>query len=250
MAICQGLESSNFTGTLGYGKLKTFIRGDPHFTGFEGEEFDFHGKPDTFYCLISDDYLQVNTYFRGWNGTDDTGMGQIGLKIGTNQSGYTYIEMDKSGEAKVNGNVLKNRCFFPVGIGNYQGEVLWSTKFKGFDPNIPRIEHAGTFENAALYIDACRYQFAIVRCSEPVYANTDHDPYFLNLISEIIDKKVRPHGIIGQTADFDGKPRKPQENGKQGEGIIEGKPVNYEVSSLFSSNFKFSRFGKSKSRIF
>ena len=50
---------------------------------------------------------------------------------------------------------------------------------------------------------------------------------------------VMPHGLFGQTIDLEGRPR--NSRGIQGEGAIEGTYRDYEVTNLFSNNFRFNR---------
>ncbi|CAI5535202.1 unnamed protein product [Closterium sp. Naga37s-1] len=40
-------------------------KGDPHFSGADGSHFDFSGKPNRNYAIVSDLHLQVNGYFGG-----------------------------------------------------------------------------------------------------------------------------------------------------------------------------------------
>ncbi len=49
-----------------------------------------------------------------------------------------------------------------------------------------------------------------------------------------------------QTADFNGAPRIAA--GTQGEGIIEGNPLDYLVSDLWSSDFRYNKFKDSNGR--
>jgi len=216
--------------------------GDVHFSGFEGERFDFQGEPNKFYNVISDFNLQVNAYFRRWNNTNGTVMERIGFKIGTRMSNYTLLEMDEYGLTMIDGCELKEKRYFPLGVKNYQGYVEVTDQFEGYGDDIPDIRNAGTFEGACMLVNIGNYKFKVVLSSEPV-SSPDEDPYFVNLVSEIKGKNLRPHGIVGQTADFDGKPRIPTDD--QGGGIIEGTYQDYEVSSLFADDFKFNRFGKS-----
>ncbi|CAI5507815.1 unnamed protein product [Closterium sp. Naga37s-1] len=54
--------ASNWTvGSLCTAKEK----GDPHFTGADGSHFDFSGRPNRNYALISDAHVQVNAFFGG-----------------------------------------------------------------------------------------------------------------------------------------------------------------------------------------
>jgi hypothetical protein len=55
------------------------------------------------------------------------------------------------------------------------------------------------------------------------------------------DKSERhdPHGLLGQTVHFD-KPVVAK--GHQGEGVIEGTITDYEIPTLWTRDFKFTRF--------
>lgn len=39
---------------------------DPHFTGDDGVEFDFHGQVDKSYCLVTDSDFQINAFMHGY----------------------------------------------------------------------------------------------------------------------------------------------------------------------------------------
>jgi len=203
--------------------------GDVHFYGFNHQAFDFNGIPDKFYCLLSDNYVQVNALFRNWNKTGATSMKKIGVKIGNQKCGFTCLEMDQDGVCKMNGVEFKEQSYFPV-VGNFHGDVNLTNKFEGYDTTLPGIEHAGRFENICMEITAGVYNFKLIRSSEPV-SYKDENPYFVNLVTNISRKDIQPHGITGQTV-------KPTE----GNFVIEGSEEDYEVSSLFASDFKFNRF--------
>ncbi len=71
------------------------------------------------------------------------------------------------------------------------------------------------------------YNFIITRSTDRVNA-----PY-LNLIVRLDGTAAtRPHGVVGQTADYDGKPKEK----------IDGEESDYKVSDLWASDFKFNKF--------
>jgi Root cap len=51
----------------------TGVKGDPHFTGADRSHFDFTGKPEETYCLVSDSHLHINAYYGGRYATNKTG---------------------------------------------------------------------------------------------------------------------------------------------------------------------------------
>ena len=60
-----------------------------------------------------------------------------------------------------------------------------------------------------------------------------------------MERRLWPHGIVGQTADHDGIARRSE--GRNGEGIIEGTYRDYEVSSLWADDFRFNKYRPSRS---
>ena len=42
------------------------VKGDPHFTGWDGVHFDFTGQPGYSYCLLSDSNIHVNMFLDGY----------------------------------------------------------------------------------------------------------------------------------------------------------------------------------------
>lgn len=65
---------------------------------------------------------------------------------------------------------------------------------------------------------------------------------------DLLSDDVKPHGIVGQTADGDGEARSddPSESflasHHNGEGVIEGSVDDYEVQGLFGMDYKYNRF--------
>jgi hypothetical protein len=89
-----------------------------------------------------------------------------------------------------------------------------------------RTEGYGVFLNAQI-IRFLPYHFIITQSTDGVNA-----PY-LNIIARLDGTaENRPHGIIGQTADFDGKPK----------AHWDGEDCDYKVSDLWASDFKFNKF--------
>jgi len=70
------IDNSNIVGApalqikwefCGQDAAEAAVYGDPHFTGFRGQQFDFHGQGGSTYHLYSDDEIMVNAKFSAWN---------------------------------------------------------------------------------------------------------------------------------------------------------------------------------------
>lgn len=186
----------------------------PIFSGFEGERFQFNGMPNKFFNLLSDATIQVNAHFNSHKRID-----LIGIRIGNSKIQWTAI----NGNAEVNGEKLHYRSYVTVDNQNYSAYVE-------IKPHLEP-ERVNT-----LFVNAGKYHFNIARnknCSLVL-------PYFFNFDAVIYDRNARPHGIVGQTADYNGAPRIVA--GVQGEGIIEGNPRDYVVSNLWSNDFRYNKF--------
>ena len=77
--------------------------------------------------------------------------------------------------------------------------------------------------------------------------------------ADVAKLKVAPHGLIGQTYDGDGvgvigkmDDYKTRDNvvttSAMGEGAIEGQASDYEMASKYATEFKFSRFGLTEAK--
>ncbi len=218
--------------------LSTLLFGDPHLYGFEGERFDLHGEPNKYYNLLSDVNLQINALFGNWNNEpESTIIKKIGIKVGQPTS-FNYIVMENDGLITFNGEKLSSRMVFDFDSNGYLAFAEPKTTFDGFNVDTPDIRHAGSFEGALLHLRLPAYEIQVLKSSEPL--SDGSRGFFLNFLASILNKNVRPHGIIGQTADFDGKAR--ESTGRQGEGVIEGIYTDYEVGSLMSDDFKYNKF--------
>ena len=186
----------------------------PIFSGFEGEEFQFDGTPKKCFNLLTDENIQVNAHFNSHKRID-----LIGIQIGKSKIKWTAYD----GNGEINGKKLHHRAYIPLGSQDYYAFV----EIKSYlDP-----EQINT-----LFVNAGKYHFNIARnknCSLVL-------PYFFTFDTVIYNRNARPHGIVGQTADYNGAPRIVA--GEQGEGIIEGNPLDYVVSDLWSNDFRYNKF--------
>jgi hypothetical protein len=216
--------------------------GDPHFIGFEGDRFDFHGKPGNFYNLLSDHNVNVVSLFGDYPSVPGTTyLEEMGILVGTERTGFSKIQFSaKKGGIYFNGKLMKKQKeTFDTGVGKLgfvtmTGSVAW----QGMLANLQDIT-GGIFQNG-IVVNTGTYELRIARFIDSM----SHLTFFVKWIN----LPINPHGLIGQTADFDGKPR--IGIGPNGEGVIEGKPEDYMVKNLFDHDFAYSRFGhKSEPKI-
>jgi hypothetical protein len=197
----------------------------PIFSGFEGERFQFNGSPNKFFNLLTDETVQVNAYFNSYRNMD-----VIGIKLST-----TCIKWAAVNErAEINNKKLNSRSYFSVDGKSYSGFAEIKFEFE----SAPLCLKSNDFVSC-LFVNTGKYNFFITRYKNPDLLS----PYLLDLGLTIRDRNVRPHGIIGQTADFSGKPK--ISIGEQGQGVIAGNPLDYEVSDLWTNNFKYNKFKES-----
>lgn len=205
----------------------------PIFNGFEGECFTFKGTPNAFYNLISDDYLQVNSHIDLYDNID-----QIGIKFGSPQ---VFMEFNAiTGKVYVDNKLLYQRSYFPIGLRSFEGYAEIRFQFETNTFNAPALQNQGEFVSC-VFVEAGKYHFYIIRNKKT--------QYFYTFLATIRNNAVRPHGIIGQTADFDRKPRLSEPNSLQGEGIIEGYHLDYKTNNLWDDSFKYNRFKKEKIKL-
>lgn len=218
-AISSGYGVSTLISSTG-AMLQAALMGDPHFTGFEGEDFFFNGQPDKFYNLFSDKDIQINSLFRHWETAGNepmTAMEEIGITLFNGNR----IRMTSRGSVEVNGKQLR-------GSTEIEGTTVEITKdLSGNHLDDFKIKEGYGRVMKACVVEFWPFTFVVVQATDDV-----NSPYlnFLARIDQVI--KSRPHGIVGQTADFDGKPKE----------RLDGAECDYEVSDLWSNDFVFNKF--------
>lgn len=192
------------------------IWGDPHFVGADGGKYDVQGEAGKTYNLLSDKGFQMNGTFEKYKNSDTaTVVGKVGITAGAN-----YIQVDKSGAATVNGRELKDGQRIRLEDGGY-------AERKGNDITVKKGEWEVNFQARGHELNM--------------------DVKTENAIAD----GVRPHGLLGQTFDGDGKARNGDTgSGAQGGGAIEGLDGkfsskgdkntvrDYEVSNLYDTHFQ------------
>jgi len=202
------------------------VSGDPHFNGFDGDKYDVQGESDHVYNILTDRNMQFNAYFFKNPSMGGTVIGSIGIKFGRNRVYY-----DKDGNADINGEMVTD------GVRHLDGGATVEVSSK---PGSRKLRFTCLDYSVRLAVKE--------EHNERLYLN-QRVTISNHRVATIMSSGISPHGLLGQTADLDGKAR----HGKigadaQGEGAIEGSYKDYEIMSgnVFGDDFKFNRFGISE----
>ncbi len=215
---------------------------DPHFEGLEGgknEKYDVTGEAGKTYSIISDQNLQYNSRFvKASDG--NTYLGDLGFKVGTPDSGVTEIKFVQHDDASNQDNVL-----------TLNGKTLADGETQEFDTGLKDSEGRKVLGFVSRHGDE-----TVINTGEYEIHLKDKGEYFNQRVAitelGVQSDGVKPHGLLGQTGDFDGVLR--QGTGKQGEGALDGDDsvtvdqyyTLYEVADLLGdpskANGKFNRF--------
>eukprot|EP01113_Clastostelium_recurvatum_P016565 TRINITY_DN194_c0_g1_i9.p1 TRINITY_DN194_c0_g1~~TRINITY_DN194_c0_g1_i9.p1 ORF type:complete len:405 (+),score=123.12 TRINITY_DN194_c0_g1_i9:55-1269(+) len=188
------------------------IIADPHFTGFQGERYEFQGVSGKWFSIISDAHFQLNALFQhlGTNAAGTTNMIAFGILADEHT-----IQVDANATTIVDGETLKNNVVkkLPGGI-----QV--------------------TVSDSDVQIDTPQYALAVM-------AKKTHEGKFLNLFPVVRDMTVQPHGVLGQTLHHQHTAIQHSYD-HEGKGEIEGKYTDYIVSSAFATDSVFNRYNNQK----
>lgn len=196
------------------------IWGDPHFIGADGGKYDVQGEAGKTYNLLSDENFQMNGEFHAWSSPGATVVGEVGISAGEDQ-----VKIDKHGTVMVNGNELADGERVALADGGFVEKNGKNVTVESGEWTVDFQVHTGS--------------------------HLDMDVSTENAIAD----GVKPHGLLGQTFDGDGKARN-GDTGKntQGGGAIEGangitqrgdktSVQMYEVDGLYDRNFEsFNQF--------
>lgn len=196
------------------GKNSAKLR-DPHFRGFDGSKFDFHGRPGYVFNIITDSKFQVNAEFTASASSGETFMGRLGIRIDSHRILVTPESVELNGVAVAAGEARELRSLTA-------GEGLLTRMRNHVAIVFPRI-HIGVFIKK--------------------HAEGSHLDF-----SSQINCFSNPHGILGQTARFLVEVREPTPiiataKSDNTIGFLEGNPEDYLVSDgIFGTEFVFNRF--------
>eukprot|EP01006_Ploeotia_vitrea_P020049 TRINITY_DN52296_c0_g1_i1.p1 TRINITY_DN52296_c0_g1~~TRINITY_DN52296_c0_g1_i1.p1 ORF type:complete len:1325 (+),score=135.67 TRINITY_DN52296_c0_g1_i1:405-3977(+) len=198
-----------------------FVFGDPHFISFSGGQYDITGSAGHHYNIISDRYFNWNAKFvnRHNTGEEMTYLGVSGFLING-----THVVCDPATRTLT----IENK------------EVKVSNERVPLQPGSPY--YVKVADEGLMFLRVPGYRLVL----KPIHKAHGYPlPHFDHWIEPMEETdgsgKIHPHGLLGQTANFN-HPVKPKN--KNGLGVIEGTVKEYEVRSLFSLDFKFAQYGK------
>lgn len=240
-------------------------KGDPHFSGADGSHYDFSGRPNRHYALVSDLHLQVNGYFGGryarWGNRlkSLTWIRSVGIMFGHHTAvldartgpdaeygaqGYlSGVTVDgKAVELKVPGTTLalwEGASMKWVAARQQSGDDFVDV----FDVTIAGV--------ATLRL-TMRPEVEVLRTPRD---GTVH--FGLNILRSEFSPAV--HGVLGQTyrKDFAGRLAKQElvwsdllqvmmVPGDNAEGFVDGSVDDYQVSDLLKADCKLCQFARAE----
>jgi len=216
-----GSTTASSSGTTGSNTGS--IKSDPHFTGFQGEDYKVTGDPDKLYSLVSEENLQINGKFTipCHEGTPGTIIiSQMGVMVDNHK-----ISVDLKNHFIVDNVPLRHPTTITFSDNlavTLQHEQLMVFKTPNFSFFIQHLAPTGV-----------------------LFDGTDCIPGYLNLVFMEISMNSQAHGLLGQTLHHHHVNNTQRPDAWQGEGEIEGVYTDYEVSSLFGTDNKFNLFHKS-----
>mmetsp|Transcript_13126 Transcript_13126/g.14546 ORF Transcript_13126/g.14546 Transcript_13126/m.14546 type:complete len:550 (-) Transcript_13126:103-1752(-) len=200
---------------------QTQMFGDPHLVGFAGQKFDFHGRPDAFFNLITTPWMVVNSQFVAADLVSPkkfkTYIGELGVRF---KEGNIEVECHRASTG-VETNVYINGKNVPRGTSVNVGQVHIKVS------NRPNKRTTITTP--------------IIKMSVR-FSSSKHSSCHLNLrtkaLFSIPDEDI--HGVLGQTHHPD-KYGLSGEN-DQGLGVIDGTWQDYIVEDLFATKFFYDLY--------
>ena len=226
--------------------------------------FDFTGEAGKIYALISDENIAVNAkfgtgYTTGLTVDADTLVTSLMRPQGTWLTEAAVILGDHVIEMSIAKSPLENlcptedrlkTCFFGGSIKVDYDDVIRTGALPVGDGVSVEISNKGSFGRVDIHANkGWRFEGSLDYVPAPASWKLEEeaaaDLAHINFKIKKIALSSEAHGVIGQTSrvkyDENGMPVMAAQD-KNGKGVIDGTPEDYELSSLLSTEFKFSVF--------
>eukprot|EP00899_Mesostigma_viride_P004410 jgi/Mesvir1/13970/Mv12433-RA.1 len=207
------------------------IRSDPHFVAGNGLKYDFMGEPGKAYALYSDKRLHMNMHMIGVRNNPDrkgTWMDEISIMFhpyynitvsAQSEAGTAYTAAH--GTVTVNGKTMKSQ------------RMSTMTRWHGLTIQRKKTRVYLTIQNLV------QLEMEVVRAA---FWEREDGPgsNYLNFKVTALNATDEVHGVMGQTfRETFSVTSLPANAGKDGQGVIEGKPEDYIVSGMYAADCKF-----------
>ncbi|CAI5493694.1 unnamed protein product [Closterium sp. Naga37s-1] len=250
------------------------ILNDPHLVGAHGTHFDFNGRPDRSFCLLTDRDLHVNMLLRGYY--DERTEGATLVVDG--KAVHTWIK-EVGIVWTANGATHKVRLAARSGKQQERGEGFMKTIEIDGSP-IPRmalgdsVSAAGgltiTFKDLeqegpydvdyyTLSIDGLVSLDLRLRVANPKLQTPTDAEAHINVGIVELEHTEEIHGVLGQTYRDDHSRRAADfqklitslhhpisADGESGKGFLDGTPRSYESSSVLAVDCAHTTFARAK----
>ncbi|CAI5532665.1 unnamed protein product [Closterium sp. Naga37s-1] len=250
------------------------ILNDPHLVGAHGTHFDFNGRPDKAFCLLTDRDLHVNMLLRGYydERIDNAALVVDGKAVHTWIKELGIVWTAQGADHKVRlaargGKQQERGDGFMKSI-EIDGEEIPRMKVGdtvtsdgGLTVHFRGLEKEGPFDvdYYMLTIDGLISLDLRLRVAHPkLQTPTDAEAHINVGIAEL-EHTEEIHGVLGQTyradhtqraADFQrliaSLHRPISADGVEGKGFLDGTPRSYEASDVLAVDCAYTAYGRAR----
>ncbi|CAI5527312.1 unnamed protein product [Closterium sp. Naga37s-1] len=250
------------------------ILNDPHLVGAHGTHFDFNGRPDKAFCLLTDRDLHVNMLLRGYydERTDNAALVVDGKAVHTWIKELGIVWTAQGADHKVRlaargGKQQERGDGFMKSI-EIDGEEIPRMKVGdtvtsdgGLTVHFRGLEKEGPFDvdYYMLTIDGLISLDLRLRVAHPkLQTPTDAEAHINVGIAEL-EHTEEIHGVLGQTYRADHSQRASDfqrliaslhrpisADGAEGKGFLDGTPRSYEASDVLAVDCAYTAYGRAR----
>ncbi|CAI7780048.1 unnamed protein product [Closterium sp. NIES-53] len=250
------------------------ILNDPHLVGAHGTHFDFNGRPDKAFCLLTDRDLHVNMLLRGYydERTDNAALVVDGKAVHTwiKELGivWTAKGVDHKVRIAARGGKQQERGDGFVKSIEIDGEAIPRmqvgdsvTSDGGMTIQFRGLEKEGPFDvdYYLLTIDGLISLDLRLRVAHPKLQTPSDAEAHINVGIAELEHTDAIHGVLGQTyrddhaqraADFQkliaSLHRPISADSAEGQGFLDGTPRSYEASDVLAVDCAYTAYGRAR----